>query len=229
MTQPYYQDDAVTLYHGDCREIREWLEADVLVMDPPYGRSWRQGKMVGTAARPGLCDGNDGIANDGDTSVRDAALELWGARPAIVFGDLMLAPPAGTKLVGVYRKPPNAGARGAIAAVRRDLEAIYFLGRWPSGIGGRTSLFATGASNVGNPSGIVAQSGGHPNAKALDVCEQLVALCPPGVIADPTAGAGAIVVASRNLGRRVIACELEERWCERIARRLAQDCLPIGA
>ena len=37
LVTPYYCDDFVTIYHGDCREIIGWLEAEVLIAYPPYG------------------------------------------------------------------------------------------------------------------------------------------------------------------------------------------------
>lgn len=73
MSVPYYSDDLVTLYHGDCLEITEWLDADVLVTDPPYGMAYesnmnrnRRNVKVG---RP--------VAADEDTSVRDGVLAAW--------------------------------------------------------------------------------------------------------------------------------------------------------
>lgn len=218
--EPYYSDDLVTLYHGDCREVTAWLEADVLVTDPPYGRAWKQG-VTGTTANAAS---TTGIANDADTSERDAMLDLWGDRPAVLFGDLMLAPPADTRLTCCYRKPNDAGIRGAMGGVRRDLEAIYLVGRWPSGIGGRSGLFTSGMTRVSGSHGLVARTGGHPHAKPQDVMCDLIALA-PGTIADPFAGSGSTLVAAKQLGRRAIGVEIDERYCEIAARRLAQDTL----
>jgi hypothetical protein len=226
---PYYADDSVTLWHGDCREITDWLSADVLVTDPPYGRDWRP---AGTKGRNGWrtkkADNNQpGIVGDKDTSTRDAALALWGDRQAIVFGHPLLAPPDGTKQVLYYRKPTDSGGRGGAGGFRRDVEVIYLIGPWPTGMGGRSSVLETGARCQGNPNGIGGRYG-HPHAKPLDVLEELIAACPAGVIADPFAGSGSTLVAARHLRRRALGVELEERYCEVIARRLAQDVLPIG-
>lgn len=222
VTTPYYQDNLVTLYLGDCREITAWLTADVLVTDPPYGRNWRQGRLGRNKS-----NAHPGIAGDKDTSTRDAALAMWGNRPAVVFGDPMLPPPGNTKLVGVYLKPPNAGARGAVGGFRRDFEMWYLLGPWPTGIGGRSSVIATRTLIQGGPHSPQGRYG-HPHAKPLDAMEQLIAVCPDGVIADPFAGSGSTLVAAKLLGRRAIGVELEERYCEIAARRLSQDVLPLG-
>jgi site-specific DNA-methyltransferase (adenine-specific) len=218
---PYYSDDHVTIYHGDCREIDAWLSADVLVTDPPYGRQWKQGD---TSSFYGWrSNKHDGIANDGDTSARDAALALWGlTRPAIVFGDLMLEPPTGTKLVLIYDKGGDAGFTGAVAGFRRIVEAVYLIGRHATGLGGRSAVLSTRQSCGGN----LARTTGHPHTKPLDVLMPLIKTT-PGIIADPFMGSGSTLRAAKDLGRKAIGIEVDERYCEIAARRLAQEVLPL--
>ena len=86
MSAPYYADDLVTLWLGDCREVTDWLSADVLVTDPPYGRKYQPHREP----RRGIVHNPDRIAGDQDTTARDDALTAWGDRWA--------TPPAGQPL-----------------------------------------------------------------------------------------------------------------------------------
>ena len=222
MSTPYYQDDAVTLYHGDCLEVTEWLAADVLVTDPPYGMAY-DSRWVKGRQRP--------IANDRDAAARDSALAQWGDRPALVFGTWRAPRPAKTKAVIVWDKTDGVGpGMGDLSApFGTSHEEIYQLGTWkrPAGIPRQGSVIRT-AVVMGTPSGLVATVG-HPTPKPVPLMERLVAAVPPGTIADPFAGSGSTLVAARNLGRAAIGVELEERYCEIAARRLAQDCLDLDS
>lgn len=224
---PYYSDEFVTLYHGDCREVAAWLEADVLVTDPPYGIAWQQnlsGYSFRGYARTADKD-HFGIQNDEDTSARDAVLDAWGQRPALAFGSPRLAPPAGTRHVLTWKKPLDAGLIGSWLPWRRDTESIYVLGKWPK-TDGKVSSVIDGP--LGMRSYLAIGEDRHPHAKPTSVLEALISVCPPGAIADPFAGSGSTLVAAKMLGRRAIGVEVEERYCELAAKRLAQDALDFG-
>ena len=222
--KPYYSDEHVTLWHGDCREITDWLAADVLVTDPPYGIGYKKGQWRKVAGR----QGHPGIANDNDATTRDAALDLWGERPALVFGSLRAAFPAGWHKVLVFGKPVVAcGLFGQRDPWLSNWEPIFVLGKWPDQTPTRSAIITTRSPAASGYSGYSTRAG-HAHAKPLDVMEALVDACPPGVIADPFAGSGSTLVAARNLGRRAIGVELDERYCEIAARRLAQDVLVVS-
>lgn len=213
---PYYTDASVTLYHGDCREITEWLAADVLVTDPPYGMAFVSSRT--TRRRP--------VANDHDAAVRDAALHLWGTtRPAAVFGTWRVPRPTNTRQVLVWDKTDGVGpGMGDLnSAFGTSHEEVYLLGKWPKQAERRGSVLRTSMA-MGNPNGLVARTG-HPTPKPLGLMEALIAACVPGVIADPFAGSGSTLLAARAQGRKAIGVELEERYCEVIAKRLDQGLL----
>ena len=70
----------------------------------------------------------------------------------------------------------------------------------------------------------------HPTVKPLDLMRWLVRLLTPpgGVVLDPFAGSGTTLLAAVDEDRRAIGVELEERYCEIIAKRLTQGALDLG-
>lgn len=221
---PYYSDEFVTLFLGDCREVTAWLEARVLVTDPPYGIGWSKGDW----SKANGSRSHAGIANDADTSARDAALTAWGGeRPALVFGSLRAPYPDGWKRMLVFHKPVlNTGLFGNRMPWMANWEPVFALGDWPDQTPTLDAVIGTRAACAGGYSGYATRYG-HPHAKPVDTLETLISACPAGAIADPFAGSGSTLVAARNLGRRAIGVELEERYCERAARRLSQMTLAL--
>ena len=213
--KPYFEDEFVTLFHGDCLEVTEWLEADVLVTDPPYGIAW---KGITTGLNAGYEKHKAGIAGDNTIQVRDDVLTLWGDKPAIVFGSWKIARPDNTKHRLIWHKKGQPPGPLNAPFMTQD-EEIYILG---SGfVSTSPPMRSVIETSEHRPNAV--REAGHPTPKPIGLMETLIDRCPPGVIADPFAGSGATLLAARNLGRKAIGVELEEKYCDLIAKRLSQQ------
>jgi site-specific DNA-methyltransferase (adenine-specific) len=232
MPEPYWSGDGIDLYHGDCREETAWLDADVLVTDPPYG--------VGYAAkRGGTGRQSKGrtpvpVANDHDFAAAAAALANWGARPVACFAN-------------------HASLFRTLSTVRSVLDRVRVMTWHKTNINGATpgnpwmadvefavcgvvewprvarSGLVSARRFTGNPEWNSSPDAYlHPTQKPVPVMEAVIHAMPVGTIADPFAGSGSTLVAAKLQGRRAIGVELEERYCEIAARRLDQGVLDFG-
>jgi len=219
--KPYYEDESVTLYHGDCREVDAWLAADVLVTDPPYGMAFKAGKGVSarssdwTSRWTGIP-----VAGDETTEARDQVLAAWGDRPALVFGTWKRPMPDGVREVLVWDKVVSTGMGALDIPWRPSWESIYVMGK------GFTGSRSHGVLQVSMPTLDPARKD-HPTAKPVALMSRLVDKT-VGVVADPFAGSGSTLAAAKQLGRRSVGVELDERYCEVIAKRLSQGVFDFG-
>lgn len=221
LPEPYYQDDHVTIYHADCLDLLPLILADVMVTDPPYGIGWSKGENKAANSKR-----HSGIVNDESTATRDNALELWGNRPAAIFGSFAAIPPVGTKQTLVYQKPNDSGVVGSTNGYRRDVEPIYVIGSWPKRSPTKSSVLRSKISNVGGSSSPAGRTG-HPHAKPPDLMRELILAIGPGVILDPFMGSGTTLRAAKDLNRKAIGIEIEEKYCEIAARRMGQEVLNL--
>lgn len=224
MTTPYYQDDHVTIWHWDCRELAEvWVGADLVATDPPYGIGWSRGENTNAYSKP-----HDGILGDEDTSARDEALALAPNTPAIVFGSFYAPAPARAKQLIVWHKPEDSGVVGSVTGYRRDVEPIYLLDPWPVLKVRWSSIIRSSSRSIK----AVTVKTGHPHTKPVDLMRTLLERAPlpqgGGLVADPFMGSGSTLRAAKDLGLRAIGIERDEEYCEVAALRMGQEVLDFG-
>ena len=216
---PYYDDGTCVIYHADCRDVFPlWdLAGAFMVTDPPYGMAHKSG-MAGAF-------GDCTIANDGTPALRDEMLALWSPRPAIVFGRWSVPRPAGTRAVLTWDKGDALGMGDLSLPWKPSTEEVYVIGTGFVGHRGGSVLRYQGI-------GPYQQARGerfHPTQKPVEVLRDLVGKCAPlAEIVDPFMGAGTTLRAAKDLGRKAIGIEIEERYCEIAAKRLGQEVLDLG-
>ena len=209
LVTPYYADDLVTIYHGDCRE---WMpDADVIVTDPPYGIGavHRNGKTGGR----GVAENRIYIPVHGDDEPMDIGWLL--ARPGrkVIFGADHFEHPVGRLLIWDKRD-------GLASNNFADAEIA-----WDSTPGAARLYRHRQMGMLGDGLGETERV--HPTQKPEAVMRWVLGLLPPGAVLDPYMGSGSTLVAAKSLGRKAIGIEIEERYCEIAAQRCSQEVLGL--
>jgi site-specific DNA-methyltransferase (adenine-specific) len=210
VSEPYYVDEYVTLFLGRMQDNDQWLDADVLITDPPYGM-----RYVSNSSK---VSPTDPIIGDQDTTQRDIALAMWGdKKAALVFGTWRADRPRGTRQLLVWHKGDSPGMGDLTLPWGPSHEEIYVLG----GRGGVGFTGKRGPSVIRSrvKEGSAPKDHDHPTPKPIYLMQTLIAKT-TGTIADPFAGSGATAVAAKMLRRKCIAVELDRGYCDTIVQRL---------
>jgi DNA modification methylase len=123
----------------------------------------------------------------------------------------------------VWEKGDHVGMGDLSMPWKPNTEEIYIIGSGFSGHRG-SSVLSVNAATSWNSTAFGRQ---HPHEKPLELMIALMSKAPIGTVLDPFCGSGATLEAAKNLGRRAIGIEIEERYCEIAAKRLAQEVLPF--
>lgn len=200
--KPYYQDDAVTLYCGDCRAILPTLpKHDLLLTDPPYGHGDRwQGGTWGAADMY-----KDAMRWDSETpSEETIAKVLESSKVGIIWGG------------NYFSLPPSRCWLSWEKSSRMETLADFELA-WTS-----MDRPCKAKREDRNPDG----KRMHPTQKPISILRWCLTFAPDAqTILDPFAGSGTTGVAAKLEGRKATLIELEERYCEIAANRLSQGVL----
>lgn len=209
--KPYYEDSKVTIYHGDCREILPALQrVDLVVTDPPYGMSFQSNYRAVKHSK---------IANDDslDTILicQAVAKASCGSYVFCRWDNLRDMPKPKSVLAWVK----NNWSMGDLEHEHgRQWEACCF---YP----GPNHVFVKRIPDV-----IQADRTGnnlHPTEKPIGLITRIIAANVCETILDPFMGSGTTLRAAKELNKKAIGIEIEEKYCEIAASRMSQEVLAL--
>jgi site-specific DNA-methyltransferase (adenine-specific) len=254
---PYYQDDAVTIYNADCREILPSIDkVDMIFTDPPYGHNNNNGdlinnweKALGLKILHGSQNAARPIANDGKEAnelvkwffIEAKRLLIPGAccccccgggggpDPQFARWSLWLDEQLDFKQMVVWDKGPM----GMGWHYRRSYETILVAQKpgaackWYDTTNKIENIIRPGYNGIGK---IIPTIEDHPTPKPLALISHFIQLhsLPDDLILDPFMGHGTTLRSAKDLGRKAIGIDLEERYCEIAAKRMQQEVLNLG-
>jgi site-specific DNA-methyltransferase (adenine-specific) len=246
--RPYYEQDGITIYHGDCFDMAPLAaSADCLITSPPYNcgmdygsthddqmhlsvyLSWLEDRYSSWAAS--LQSGAFVCLNVPSwIGSRDEQVFAFDEYKAIAdrclpFWDLVIwekSPPNGTAW-GNYANSPRIRANHEWVLIHRATGKS----RGHSDVNWQDWSRLTQSVWSINPSLPFYKE--HPATFPAALPARLTLLFSPagGMVVDPFCGTGTTLVAARSLGRKAIGIEINEAYCEIAAKRLSQGALPL--
>ena len=209
VSKPYYSDEAVTIYHGDCRDIMPTLpKVDLVLTDPPYGNGTEYASYDDSQANLA------GLIRDVYPLMRLAA-DVVLLTPGV--GNMWKWPEPTWTLCWTSPAGAGSGPWGFCC-----WQPVLAYGKDPylaNGLGRRPDYYEWGrAAEIQD---------GHPCSKPLPIMRWLVERGMGQTILDPFMGSGTTLRAAKDLGRKAIGIEIEERYCEIAAKRMSQLAMAL--
>ena len=222
--EPYYNQDGITIYNADCKDVLPLLGTfGLLLTDPPYGIGENRKKQKGRGG-PVAFGGKRGVnippkdygENDWDQNpppklLLDSARVicktsvLWG-------GNYFDLPPSSCWLVWDKDNGKTDFADCELAWTNMKRAVRKFKWKWQGMLqekAGRGKEFRV-----------------HPTQKPLPLMQWCLGLVPDAnTVLDPFMGSGTTLVAAKLEGRKAVGIEINEKYCEAAANRLAQGVL----
>lgn len=242
--RPYYQDEHATLYHGDALELIDGLglRFGAVITDPPYssGGQFRGDRMKATGVKYSYED--DTLPDfEGDTRDQRGFLAwsaLWMSRayrtatPGALlacFTDWRQLPTttdavqvAGWVWRGINAWDKGDATRPRAYGFRAQCEFVVWATAGPARVADEGAPYMPGVKQEGSKGANKV----HIAEKPLAVMAWLIGAVPTTeLILDPFVGSGSTLVAAKQMGRKAIGIEVDERWCEMAAKRLSQGTL----
>ena len=211
LPKPYYQDSHVTIYNADCREILPLLDpVDLVLTDPPYGMSFQSNRRNVKHQK---------IANDESLPIDLIYLSIYKAlKAAYVFcrwDSLKQMPPPKSVLVWVK----NNWTMGDLKHEHgRQWEACCFYVKEGHSFNKRIPDVIM-VDKTGNDM--------HPTEKPVELMKIIIEANEGETILDPFMGSGTTLRAAKDLNRKAIGIELEEKYCAIAVERLRQEVLAL--
>jgi len=226
--KPYYEQDGITIYHGDCREVLPAMASTRLVVtDRPYVFG------IASTAQEGKAGGWGDLMNSSIwyeswlseckrlTETAQGAVWVfnsWRSFPVLARAAYGVRWPVESLLVWDKEWIGPGGERGLRPSY--ELAALFAHSDFAIANRGLPDIWRSKWSS-NKPSG-------HPAEKPVDLLRRIIRESGGGPVLDPFAGSGSTLVAAKDEGRAAVGIEIEERYCEIAAQRLAQRVLSFG-